>query len=464
MTRRLYRTTLFLLAILLLPRLALADDLTSHQELAKGILKELVEIDTSIADGNITTAAEAMATRLRDAGLAEADIFVGGPVAHKGNLVARIRGTGEMPPLLLLAHLDVVNADPKDWIKHPFEFIEEDGWYYGRGTSDDKHMAAMWVANAIRYLEEGFIPNRDLIIALTADEEVGPHNGVVWLLENHRDLIEASFALNEGGGGSIRDGVYVSNAIQAAEKVYQSYRLSVRNPGGHSSMPRSDNAIYALADALLKVQAYKFPFELNDVTREVFRMSAEGVEGPYGDDLRAILQGPPDADAVARLSQNTGFNAVTHTTVVATQLDAGHAENALPQSAEATLNARIMPGTSAQAVHERLIEIIDNPEVEVSLIGTAVTSDPSPLSPEIMDAMTRITEEMFPGAKVIPTMLMAFTDGKYLRNAGIPTYGVSGVFNGSEPTGIHGQDERIRAKSFFEGQEFLYKLVKSLAE
>lgn len=442
---------------------AVADELLPHQVLARDILEELIEIDTSIANGNITTAASAMAARLRAAGLADEDIFEGGPMAHKGNLVARIRGTGEKPPIMLLAHLDVVNADPADWIKDPFTFTEEDGWYYGRGASDDKHMAAMWVANAIRYLEEGFTPNRDLIIALTADEEVGPHNGVVWLLENHRELIEAAFALNEGGGGSIRDGVYVSNAIQAAEKVYQSYRLTVRNPGGHSSMPRPDNAIYALAQALVQIESYQFPFELNDVTREVFRMSAEGVSGEYGDDLRAILQDPPDLEAAARLSENTGFNAITHTTVVATKLQAGHAENALPQSAVATLNARIMPGTSALLVRDRLVEIIDNEDVEVSLIGTAVTSDPSPLSPEIMDAMTGVTEQMWPGVKVIPTMLMAFTDGKYLRNAGIPTYGVSGVFNGPEPTGIHGQDERIRIKSFFEGQEFLYRLVKHLA-
>ena len=443
---------------------AVADsDLLPHQQNAKDFLRELVEIDTTHATGDNTAAAQAMADKLLAAGFPPEDVQILVPAERKGNLVARYRGRDSgKKPILLLAHIDVVAADPADWTLPPFEFTEQDGYFYGRGTTDDKDEAAIHVANFIRLREEGYVPDRDIIIALTADEEGGTHNGVTWLLENHRDLIDAEFALNEGGGGGMRDGVHILNGVQASEKVYQSFVLETTNPGGHSSLPVKDNAIYHLADALIRIRNHDFPVSLNEVTRMFFERTAD-LGGEYEDAMRRVLQQPPDPSAVAQLSTMPMFNSRLRTTCVATLLDGGHAENALPQRARATVNCRVLPGESIDAVEETLRTVIGNDDVSISRVAEATPSPPSPLTPEMLGAIEAVTEEMWPGVPVIPTMSTGATDGLFLRNAGIPVYGVSGLFSDmGEPARAHGQNERILASSYFDGQEFLYRLTKTL--
>lgn len=442
---------------------AITGELLPHQQNAKDFLRELIEIDTTHPDGDNTAAAQAMADKLIAAGFPAEDVQVLEPAEKKGNLVARYRGRDSgRKPLLLLAHIDVVTADPADWTLPPFEFIEEDGYFYGRGTTDDKDEAAIHIANLIRLRKEGYVPDRDIIVALTADEEGGTHNGVTWLLENHRELIDAEFALNEGGGGGMRNGVHVLNAVQASEKVYQSFTLETTNPGGHSSLPVKDNAIYHLADALIRIRNHDFPVSLNEVTRMFFERTAD-LGGEFEDAMRGVLQDPPDPAAVAQLSSTPMFNSRLRTTCVATELDGGHAENALPQRARATVNCRVLPGESIDAVEETLRTVIGNDEVSITRNAVATPSPPSPLTPEVLGAIEAVTEEMWPGVPVVPTMSTGATDGLFLRNAGIPVYGVSGIFGDmDEPARAHGQNERILAKSYFDGQEFLYRLTKTL--
>lgn len=444
---------------------AVANGLQPHQQNARDFLEELVNINTTHSSGDNTAAAQAMADRLLAAGFAEEDVQVIEPAPRKGNLVARYRGRDlGLKPLLLLAHIDVVEADPADWTLDPFTFIEQDGYYYGRGTSDDKDEAAIHVANLIRLKEEGFVPDRDIVVALTADEEGGTHNGVRHLLANHRDLIDAEYALNEGGGGSIRDGVYISNNVQASEKVYQSYTLEVTNPGGHSSLPVKDNAIYHLADALTRIRDYDFPVQLNEVTRTYFERTADLEEGELAAAMRGILQNPPDQTAAQLLSSMPVYNSRMRTTCVATMLDGGHAQNALPQRATAVVNCRVLPGESIDEVHRTLQSVVNNEEVTVTPIGSATQSPPSPLTPPLLAAIESITDDMWPGVPVIPTMSTGATDGLFLRNAGIPVYGVSGIFGDVDDIRIHGQNERINIQSYFEGQEFLYRLTKALSQ
>ncbi|HEX5764007.1 MAG TPA: M20/M25/M40 family metallo-hydrolase [Woeseiaceae bacterium] len=438
--------------------------LLPHQKLARDLLQELVEIDTTDSNGDNSAAAEAMAARLLAAGFPEEDVKVLKPRDKKGNLVARYRGRNvDRKPLLLLAHIDVVEADPADWTLDPFTFIEQDGYYYGRGTTDDKDEAAIHVANLIRLRQEGFQPDRDIIIALTADEESGTANGVQWLLENHRDLIDAEYALNEGGGGAMQDGRRISNAVQASEKVYQSYLLEVTNPGGHSSLPVKDNAIYRLADALARIRDYDFPVSLNDVTRVYFERSAAIEGGELGEAMRGILESPPDPGAIAFLSGKPFYNSRLRTTCVATMLSGGHAENALPQRARANVNCRILPGEPVENVQAALETAIADNEVLVSPVAEAKPSPPSPLTPEVLGPIEQITEDLWPGVPVLPTMSTGATDGLYLRNAGIPVYGVSGLFSDIDDNRAHGQNERILIRSYFEGQEFLYQLTKALS-
>jgi acetylornithine deacetylase/succinyl-diaminopimelate desuccinylase-like protein len=441
-----------------------ASDLLPHQQLAKDFLKELIEIDTTDETGDNTAAAEAMANRLIAAGFPTEDVRVLGPVDKKGNLVARYRGRDSgRKPLLLLAHIDVVAADPADWTLDPFTFIEQDDYYYGRGTTDDKDEAAIYIANLIRLKEEGFQPDRDIIVALTADEESGDHNGVDWLLQNHRELIDAEYALNEGGGGNIKDGIHITNSVQASEKVYVTYILETTNPGGHSSLPVKDNAIYHMADALVRIRNHDFPVSINEVTQMFFERSAELEEGELGDAMRGVLQSPPDPAAIAYLSGTPHYNSRLRTTCVATRLDAGHADNALPQRARATVNCRVLPGESVGAVQSTLETVIGNNLVTVTEVEAPKLSPPSPLTEEMLGAIEVTTEEMWPGVPVIPTMSTGATDGLYLRNAGIPVYGVSGLFGDIDDVRAHGQNERILIKSFFEGQEFLYQLTKTLS-
>jgi acetylornithine deacetylase/succinyl-diaminopimelate desuccinylase-like protein len=440
------------------------SDLLPHQQLAKDFLKELIEIDTTDETGDNTAAAEAMANRLIAAGFPTEDVRVLGPVDKKGNLVARYRGRDSgRKPLLLLAHIDVVAADPADWTLDPFTFIEQDDYYYGRGTTDDKDEAAIYIANLIRLKEEGFQPDRDIIVALTADEESGDHNGVDWLLQNHRELIDAEYALNEGGGGNIKDGIHITNSVQASEKVYVTYILETTNPGGHSSLPVKDNAIYHMADALVRIRNHDFPVSINEVTQMFFERSAELEEGELGDAMRGVLQSPPDPAAIAYLSGTPHYNSRLRTTCVATRLDAGHADNALPQRARATVNCRVLPGESVGAVQSTLETVIGNNLVTVTEVEAPKLSPPSPLTEEMLGAIEATTEEMWPGVPVIPTMSTGATDGLYLRNAGIPVYGVSGLFGDIDDVRAHGQNERILIKSFFEGQEFLYQLTKTLS-
>lgn len=448
-------------ALLLSAPLLLAAD--AQADLARAILHELIEIDTSDSKGDNTVAAEAMARRLRAAGFAEGDVRVLVPHERKGNLVARLRGSGARKPLLLLAHLDVVEARRADWSFDPFRFLEQDGYYYGRGTSDDKAMAAIFVANLVRMKQEGYRPDRDLILALTADEEGGDWNGVEFLLREHRDLIDAAYGLNEGGRGQLKDGRRLANVIQTSEKVYLSFSLEVKDPGGHSSVPRKDNAIYRLAAGLGHLAAFSFPPRTTETSRLYFERLAASQPEPLASDMRAAARVPPDATALARLSELPLYNSMLRTTCVATRLDAGHADNALPQTARAVVNCRMHPDDPADWVERTLVEAIADPRIAVTRMGAAKPSPASPLSPEILGAAERITNEMWPGVPVLPTLSTGATDSLYLRGAGIPMYGVSGIFGDIDDVRAHGKDERILVKSFHEGREFLYRLVKALS-
>jgi len=432
---------------------------------AREIFKELIDINTTDSVGNVSTAAQAVAARLKAAGFADADVHVLGPDPRKHNLVARLHGTGGRKPLLLLAHLDVVEAKREDWSFDPFTFLEKDGYFYGRGTSDDKAMASQLVANVIRLKQEGFTPDRDLILALTADEEGGSFNGVDWLVKNHRDLIDADFAINEGGGGTLRKGKYVTNDVQASEKVYQDVRLDVTNSGGHSSLPVKDNAIYRLSQGLARLAAFEFPVQLNEVTREYFlRSAAAEKDAKVAADMRAVARAPTDLAAAARLSSVLPYwNAMMRTTCVATRLAAGHANNALPQLASATVNCRILPGVAPSVVKDTLVRVLADPKITVSFIGDASPSKPSPLRPDVMTAVESLTKEMFPGVIVVPVMSTGATDGLYLRNGEIPTYGIDGTFYDIDDVRAHGRDERVGVKQYFEGLEFQYRLIKALA-
>ena len=455
--------TTILIVVLSTSGLASAADLEPHQQLARDILEELIEINTTDSVGDNTAAAKAMAARLLAAGFSEDDVQVFEPHPKKGNLVARYRGGGEQPPILLLAHIDVVEAHPEDWSFDPFVFREEDGYFYGRGTSDDKGMAAIWIANFIRMKEEGFVPNRDLIVALTADEEGGDHNGVNWLIANQRDLIDAAYCLNEGGFGSIRDGRYVSNDIQLSEKVYMTFQLEITNPGGHSSIPEKDNAIYRLANGLGRLAEFEFPVKLDEITSTFFERRGEIEGDDYGLAMSALAKDPTNRVAIAKLAEVPYYNSLMRTTCVVTQINGGHAENALPQMARATVNCRILPSDDPAKVQKKLTKALDDDGISVSVIWEPTPSPPSPLTPEIMSAVESVTEEMWPGIPVLPTMVTGATDGLYLRNAGIPTYGVSGTFWDVDDIRAHGQDERVGVKQFYEGQEFLYRLVKELS-
>ena len=440
----------------------IAAELTGHELLAKQIFKELIEINTTDSQGDNTAAARAMEQRLLDAGYPPQDVQVIVPRERKGNLVARLRSPAATArPILLLAHIDVVEADPADWSVAPFEFLERDGYYYGRGTTDDKAQAAIWTALMIRLKREGYQPNRDIILALTADEEGGATNGVEYLLAEHRDLIDAAFVLNEGGGGSIRNGVKIANSVQAAEKVYQSYQLEVTNPGGHSSLPRADNAINELARALLNISAHKFPVAFNPVSRAFFRQGSSTLPPEQAQLVAGLLMDPPEAESVAYFSAIPAYNARMRTTCIATQLSAGHAENALPQRARATVNCRILPGVDPASVQATLHEIVANPAVSITPVAVPRPSPPSPLTEEVMEPIRSITQAMWPEVVVIPTMSTGATDGLYFRNAGIPVYGVSGLFGDMDDVRAHGRDERIAISSFFEGLEFLDRLVRS---
>ena len=444
---------------------ARAQTLTAEQQLARDIFRELIEINTTEPVGT-TKAAEAMAARLRAAGFTEEDVKIVGPNERKQNLVARLRGGGAAKPLLLLAHLDVVEALRGDWTLDPFKFTEQDGYFYGRGTSDIKEEAADLVANFIRLKREGYRPDRDLILALTADEEGGNDNGVDWLLKNRRELIDAAYAVNtDAGGGQIVKGKHVRNAVQTSEKVYLTFALEVKNRGGHSSLPSKENAIYRLAEGLTRLSKFDFPVRTNDTTRAYFERMASGETGQTALDMKTVARTPTDEAAAARLSASSVYyNALLRTTCVATQLQAGHAENALPQTARATVNCRLLPEDTAANVEQTLVRVLADEQIKLSTISPAKPSPASPLAPELFGAVERVTKEMWPGVYVVPVMETGASDSLYLRGAGIPAYGVSGMFFDVDDVRAHGRDERVGVKQYFEGVEFEYRLIKALAK
>jgi acetylornithine deacetylase/succinyl-diaminopimelate desuccinylase-like protein len=447
----------------------------ADRQLSRDILKELIEINTTDSVGNVSTASEAMAKRLRAAGFTDNDIFIGGPNDRKKNLVVRLKGTGAKKPVLLMGHLDVVEAHREDWTTDPFQLVEKDGYFYGRGTEDMKASDAIFVMNLMRLKREGYKPERDIILILTADEEGGKSNGVDWLIKNHRDLVDAEFALNaDGGGVTTEKGKPLEVNLGASEKLYGDYELEVTNPGGHSSMPTPENAIYRLADELVRLQNFKFPFELNDVTRAFFQQTAKVVKGQEASDMLAVTKTPPDEAAIERLSRDPFYNSTMHTTCVATRLLAGHANNALPQRATANVNCRILPGHSRAEVLGDLQKVVNDPKVSIALVlsGVKITEmgerekkalPPVPLKPEVVDPLQKISAEMWPGAPVIPTMGTGATDGVYTNPAGIPTYGVCGLAIDINDDRSHGRDERLPVESFYTGVDFYYRYLKAVA-
>ena len=435
-----------------------------EKKLAREIYKEFIEIQSAYTTGATTPVAEAAAARLKAAGFPASDIFVGGAHPKKANLVVRYHGTGARKPILLLAHTDVVEAKPEDWTTNPFQFVEKDGFFYGRGTGDDKAQAAVWIANLIQYKREGFKPDRDIIVALTADEEGGgPYNGVAWLLKNRRDLIDAELAINEGGWGEESGGRKLSNDLQVSEKYVLNFRLEVRNKGGHSSMPVADNAIYHLAGALERLSKFGFPLKTNEVTAAYFKEMARIETRAIKADLAKVAEGSQEAmQRVAAASP--AWNATLRTTCVATQLEGGHAINALPQLAAATVNCRVLPEDSEEYVRATLQKVVADDQVTFQPMGARTKGPASAMRADVLQAVSTVTERLWPGVPTVPIMVMGATDGAYLRAAGIPTYGVQGFFFDRDDIRFHGRDERMGVQTFYEGQTFLYELIKRLTK
>jgi acetylornithine deacetylase/succinyl-diaminopimelate desuccinylase-like protein len=440
-------------------------ELTPYRQLGRNIYKELIETDTTHLTGDTTKAAESLARRFRDLGFPDADVQVVGPGPRNKNLVVRYRGEGIHPPVLLLAHLDVVEAKREDWSLDPFKLTEQDGFFYGRGTSDNKDGAAAWCAAFLRLRQENFKPNRDLILALTAGEEAGPdYDGAEWLLTNRHDLVDAKLCLNsDAGGPQIQHGKYLAYSVQAAEKVYQSFRLEVKGPGGHSSLPTTNNPIYRLAAGLVRLSQFEFPVRLNEITRGYLDKISRIETGQTAADIQAILKPPPDEDALKRLSASPVFNATLRTTATATMLEGGHAENALPQTARTTINCRLLPDDSPEEVARTLRRVLADDQISVTAINPAQPSPASPLTPEIMRAIEQAKEKVWPGLPILPIMETGATDGLFFRNRGIPTYGICGTAGDLDDTRAHGKDERVAVKDFYDGLEFEYQLIKAVA-
>ena len=453
----------------------------NHKE-AVDIFRQLIEINTTDSVGSVTAAAKAMQQRFLDAGFPASDMQLLGPNDRKENLVVRYHGASGKKPILLIGHLDVVEARRGDWTTDPFQFVTKDGYYYGRGTQDMKESDAILVETLLRLHREGFRPDRDIILALTADEEGGKSNGVNWLIENHRDLIDAEYVLNpDGGGVELHHGKATIFSVDASEKLYADYQLTVTNPGGHSSLPVPDNAIYQLADGLERLSHYDFPTELNGVTRDYFETESKIISGQTAADMRAILKTPPDPEAVKRLNQTPEYHSTLRTTCVATRLDAGHANNALPQRAQAIVNCRILPGHSKEEVRQELIRVLDSPQITSPKItvqyvgdggeGQGVIFDKAPdkkalppagIKPEVTQSLKQVAGKMWPGVPVVSTMADGASDGIYTNAAGMPTYGVSGIALESDDVRAHGKDERLPVESFDRGVDFYYDFLKTL--
>jgi acetylornithine deacetylase/succinyl-diaminopimelate desuccinylase-like protein len=446
-----------------------SDTLRPDQVAYRDLFRELVETNTTLSSGNCTEAAARMAARLRKAGLPEADLHPFAVPEHpkEGGLVAVLHGRDPAArPILLLAHIDVVEARRDDWTRDPFTLVEENGYFYARGVADDKAMASVWVDTFVRFLQDGFKPRRTLKIALTCGEETnGAFNGAQYLSTQQRDLIDAEFALNEGAWGTLDDkGHKVMMSVQAGEKASQNYQLEVRNSGGHSSRPVKDNAIYHLAAGMTRLSTYEFPVRLNDATREYFTRMADIKGGDLGAAMRALVKDPTDANAVATVTADPTWNAMLRTTCVATTLEGGHATNALPQRARANVNCRIYPDQTFEDVRQDLERAIADPAVKVTTLEIrGPMAKAPPLTPQIMKPIEKVAAEIYPGVPVLPLFQAGATDGQFLGAAGIPTYGIGAHFFDPDLGGIHGLNERIRTSSLYEGRDFLYELVKIYA-
>lgn len=464
--------------LLILSALLFADtahgqtNAVANQE-ARAIFQQLIEINTTDSVGNVTKAAEAMAKRMLDAGFPQSDVIVAGPNERKKNLIVRYHGTGKRAPVLFIGHLDVVEARREDWSVDPFQFIEADGYFYGRGSRDMKSGDALLVETFVRLKREGYQPDRDLILALTVDEEGGDYNGIDWLIKQHKNWIDAQYCINlDGGEFEKLRGKRILAGLQASEKVYADYEFETTNPGGHSSVPGAENAIYELAEALVRLGKFSFPVHINDVTRGYFLQSASLTSGQLSTDLHGAAKQPPDPAAIQHLSNLPYYNSLLRTTCVATMLTGGHAPNALPQMARANVNCRIFPGEDPEEVRKTLERVANDPGVKVTLKVDktsdgrpipVVTVPPSPLIAEVMTAYSDTLATMWPGLPVVPTMSTGASDGKYLRSAGIPTFGIACMFFDMEDDRSHGKDERVEVQDFYDGVEFTYRFVKTLS-
>ena len=445
-------------------------ELRPDQKQFFALYKELVETDTTVKNGSCTRAAEQIAARLKEAGFADDQVTLFSVPEHpkEGGIVAIYPGTATtLKPILLLAHIDVVAANRADWERDPFKLVEENGYYYARGIADDKMMAATWADALIRFRQDGYKPARTVKMALTCGEETDTaFNGAQYLANNKRDLIDAAFALNEGGGGDTDGkGHLVAQSIQVGEKIYQDYKLVANNPGGHSSQPVRNNAIYAISDALLKIREHEFPAEFNATTRVFFERAGSARKDAMGTAMAALAKNPDDADAAVVVNTDKGFHSMLRTTCVATMIDGGHAVNALPQRVEANVNCRIFPGHTPAEIKDRLAGIIGNPDISIELArkDKPLAKSP-PLDPAIIGPMEALSAKYFPGVPVIPSLSTGATDGLYLSAVGIPTYGAPGMWGDPDGNGVHGLNERLEVRSVYVGRDYLFDLVKALAE
>jgi acetylornithine deacetylase/succinyl-diaminopimelate desuccinylase-like protein len=439
----------------------------ADRQLARDIFKELIEINTTHARGS-TAAALVIRDRLLAAGFPAGDVILIAPPEHptKGNLVVRLRGAGRSQPVLFIGHLDVVDARPEDWTFDPFKLTEKDGWFYGRGAIDMKDGDAAMLESLIRLRRAGFHPTRDLIVAFTADEEAGGDaNGPAFLIKDHRDLVNASLVINlDGGGGAYRNGERAYLEIGTSEKTYVTYTAETTSPGGHGSLPGPDNAIYRLADGLGRLEKLQFPVMLTPTTRASFEARAELPHGANSADMHAVAQTPPDLAAAERLSRNVYFNAQLRTTCVATLVTGGHAENALPQRARATIQCRMLPGDSEEHVRALLMQVLDDPKITLTLDASPIISPESAPTAAIMSHAAHVVHSMWPGVPIVPTMSTGFSDDRQTRNAGIPSYDLSGIWIDADENRAHGRDERIGVEEFDESVEYTYRLMKILSQ
>ncbi len=436
-------------------------------ELAHSILKELIESNSTHGHGTIAVA-EAIRTRLRAAGFSDGELTMVAPKEYprSANLVVRFRGKAAGPAVLFLAHLDVVEAKPEDWSVDPFRYTQKDGWIYGRGAIDMKSDAAALIESIIRLRREHYVPAHDLVFAFTADEEAGGDaNGPAFLLMQHRDLIDAKLAVNlDGGGGTLRNGERAYLQVGTSEKTYLTFTLETTSPGGHGSLPGPDNAIYRLVDGLARIEAYKFPVLLTATTRESFRQFATLEPGPDSADMLAVAATPPDLAAAERLSRTVRFNAELRTTCVATLISGGHAENALPQRAKSTIQCRVMPGESADAVEAQLARALNDPQIRITRDAPPIVSPESEPTPALMAKVAGVAHELWPGVPLVPTMATGFSDDRQTRNAGIPSYDLSGIWMDADENRAHGRDERVSEQGFDEEVEYVYRLVKAFGK